>query len=257
MIRRPPRSTLFPSTPLFRSIAAGFSLLIYRKAQPGKTIPDIDDGSFAAVTHAGDDGREREYDLAGTRIELPVTTGGHKGQILDLRQVTRRDKDRQIHILTSRDASALPPAGVVHAMTGRWREENYFRYARAHFALDALDSYDVTPDDPKRMVPSPAKKTAAAAVKAAKKTLADAEAARQAKLAALQPPGRPTPPRPPPRPPDPPPSPPPPPSPDSPPPSTQPAANSKRPRPPRKPPRRKSRSASTTRTWCGWKPRPS
>jgi hypothetical protein len=70
-------------------------------------------------------------------------------------------------------------------MTGRWREENYFRYARAHFALDALDSYDVTPDDPKRMVPSPAKKTAAAAVKAAKKTLADAEAARQAKLDAL------------------------------------------------------------------------
>ena len=166
-------------------IAAGFDLLIYRKAQPGKTIPDIDDGSFAAVTHAGDDGREREYDLAGTRIELPVTTGGHKGQILDLRQVTRRDKDRQIHLLTSRDASALPPAGAVHAMTGRWREENYFRYARAHFALDALDSYDVTPDDPKRMVPSPAKKTAAAAVKAAKKTLADAEAARQARLSAL------------------------------------------------------------------------
>jgi transposase-like protein len=166
-------------------IAAGFDLLIYRKAQPGKTIPDIGDGNFAAVTHAGDDGREREYDLADTRIELPVTTGGHKGQILDLRQVTRRDKDRQIHILTSRDASALPPAGVVYAMTGRWREENYFRYARAHFALDALDSYDVTPDDPDRTVPSPAKKTAAAAAKAAKKTLADAEAARQAKLDAL------------------------------------------------------------------------
>ena len=167
-------------------IAAGFDLLIYRKAQPGKTIPDIDDGSFAAVTHAGDDGREREYDLAGTRIELPVTTGEHKGETLDLRQVTRRDKDRQIHILTSRDAAALPPAGVVWQMTGRWREENYFRYARAHFGLDALDSYDVTPDDPDRKVPSPAKKTAAAAVKAAKKALADAEAARQAKLDALR-----------------------------------------------------------------------
>jgi hypothetical protein len=100
--------------------------------------------------------------------------------------VTCRDKDRQIHILTSRDAAALPPAGVVWQMTGRWREENYFRYARAHFGLDALDSYDVTPDDPDRKVPSPAKKTAAAAVKAAKKALADAEAARQAKLDALR-----------------------------------------------------------------------
>ena len=40
-------------------------------------------------------------------------------------------------------------------MTGRWREENYFRYARAHFALDALDSYAAAPDDPDRMVPEP------------------------------------------------------------------------------------------------------
>jgi len=175
------------SPDLFAEVtAAGFDLLTYRKAQPGKTIPDIDDDKFAAVTHTGDDGREREYDLADTRTGLPVTTGEHKGEVLDLRQVTRRDKDRQIHILTSRDAAALPPADVVWQMTGRWREENYFRYARAHFALDALDSYDVAPDDPDRKVPNPAKKTAAADVKAAKKALADAEAARQAKLDALR-----------------------------------------------------------------------
>jgi hypothetical protein len=71
-------------------------------------------------------------------------------------------------------------------MTGRWREENYFRYARAHFALDALDSYAVTLDDPQRLVPNPAKKTAAAAVKTAKKALAAAEAGRQRKLDALR-----------------------------------------------------------------------
>src|ERR1039458_6263781 len=82
-------------------IAAGFDLLIYRKEQPGRAIPDIDDGSFAAVTHAGDDGREREYDLADTRIELPVTAGGHKGEVLDLRQGTRRHNDRQIEHRTS------------------------------------------------------------------------------------------------------------------------------------------------------------
>jgi len=71
-------------------------------------------------------------------------------------------------------------------MTGRWREENCFRYGRAHFDLDSLDSYAVTPDDPARMVPNPAKKTAAAAVKAARKALADAEAARQRKLDQLR-----------------------------------------------------------------------
>src|SRR5208337_1170085 len=51
--------------------------------------------------------------------------------------------------------------------------------ARTHFALDALDSYAVTPDDPGRRVPNPAKKTAAAAVKTARKALAGAEAARR------------------------------------------------------------------------------
>ena len=71
-------------------------------------------------------------------------------------------------------------------MTSRWREENYFRYGRAHFALDALDTYATTPEDPARLVPNPAKKTAAAAVKTAKKTLADAAAAREEKLAALR-----------------------------------------------------------------------
>ena len=109
--------------------------------------------------------------------------------MLELRQVTRRKPGdtRQVHILTTRPAAALPAAGVIYRMTSRWREENYFRYGRAHFALDALDTYATTPEDPARMVPNPAKKTAAAAVKTAKKTLADAaETAREAKLAALR-----------------------------------------------------------------------
>ena len=34
-------------------------------------------------------------------------------------------------------------------MSSRWREENYFRFARTRFALDALDSYASAPDDPR------------------------------------------------------------------------------------------------------------
>jgi hypothetical protein len=40
-------------------------------------------------------------------------------------------------------------------MSSRWREENYFRYGRAHFALDALDSYAVSPDDMTRTGSAP------------------------------------------------------------------------------------------------------
>ena len=40
-------------------------------------------------------------------------------------------------------------------MFSRWRQENYFRYARQHFALDGLDSYACHPDDLERRVPNP------------------------------------------------------------------------------------------------------
>src|SRR5260221_9787215 len=62
-------------------------------------------------------------------------------------------------------------------MSSRWREENYFRYARTWFAPGALDSCAASPDDPDRMVPSPAKKTAAARVTAAGQAGADRDAA--------------------------------------------------------------------------------
>ena len=63
----------------------------------------------------------------------------------------------------------------------RWREENYFRYARTRFALDALDSYAAAPDNPDRMVPNPAKKTAAARVRRAEAGAHAAETARDAR----------------------------------------------------------------------------
>ena len=60
-----------------------------------------------------------------------------------------------MHTLTSR--TDVPAGEVCWRMSSRWREENYFRYARTHFALDALDSYAAVPDDPDRLVPSPAR----------------------------------------------------------------------------------------------------
>src|SRR5271157_1848389 len=177
------------SPALFAGITdAGFDLLTYRKNDTGKDIPDLPGDAFSTASWTGGDGRPREYDLADTTISLTISEGEHKGRVLQLRQVTRRKPGdtRQVHILTTRPAAALPAAAVIYRMTSRWREENYFRYGRAHFALDALDTYATTPEDPARLVPNPAKKTAAAAVKAARKTLADAAAAREEKLAALR-----------------------------------------------------------------------
>ena len=101
-------------------------------------------------------------------MALEIAEGPRKGQTVSLRQVTRREPAsrgaiRQVHTLTSRDD--LPAGEVCWRMSSRWREENYFRYARTHFALDRLDSYAAVPDDPDRLVPSPAKKAAAARVR--------------------------------------------------------------------------------------------
>jgi len=169
-------------------IDAGFDLLTYRKNEAGQETPPAAGAAFAAAAWTGDDGRSHDYDLADATVDLAISTGTHKGRVLNLRQVTRRKPGdtRQVHILTTREPGELSAAAVIYRMTSRWREENYFRYSRAHFALDALDSYAVTPDDPERLVPNPAKKTAATAVKTAKKTLAGAETARQCKLAALR-----------------------------------------------------------------------
>jgi hypothetical protein len=177
------------SPALFADIAdAGFDLLTYRKNDAGKDIPDLPGTAFATASRTGDDGREHAYDLADTTTDLAISEGEHKGRVLTLRQVTRRKPGdaRQVRILTTREPGDLPAAAVIYRMASRWREENYFRYGRAHFALDALDTYATTPEDPARLVPNPARKTAAATVATARKTLAAAEAARQDKLAALR-----------------------------------------------------------------------
>jgi hypothetical protein len=84
-----------------------------------------------------------------------------------LRLIVRRSPDgHQTPILTNR--TDLSAAEVAYRMANRWRQENYFKYAREHFALDALDSYADQPDDPSRLVPNPAKAQALGRVAAAR-----------------------------------------------------------------------------------------
>lgn len=89
-----------------------------------------------------------------------------------------------MHTLTSRHD--LAPGEVCWRRSSRWREENYFRHARTHFALDALYSYAAAPYDPARLVPSPAKKTAAARVRQAEAAVDAPEAERDARLLKLR-----------------------------------------------------------------------
>ena len=131
------------SPKLFQQIiAANFDLLTYRKGRH----PRIARKRFQTCrTRQG--GRAISYVLADQEVRLI------KGK-LRLRQVTRlMDNGHQTPILTSR--RDLPAAQVAYRMFDRWRQENFFKYLREEYALDALVEYATTPDDPTREVPNP------------------------------------------------------------------------------------------------------
>jgi Winged helix-turn helix len=132
------------SPKLFQQIiAANFDLLTYRKGR----YPRIARKRFQTCrTRQG--GRALSYVLADQEVRLL------KGK-LRLRQVTRlMENGHQTPILTSR--RDLPAAQVAYRMFDRWRQENFFKYLREEYALDALVEYATVPDDPTREVPNPA-----------------------------------------------------------------------------------------------------
>jgi hypothetical protein len=53
---------------------------------------------------------------------------------------------------------------AAYRMFERWTQENFFRYMRQHFSLDALVTYAVEPADPERTVPNPQRKALAKAL---------------------------------------------------------------------------------------------
>jgi hypothetical protein len=169
------------SATLFADLhAAGFDTLTWRKG----TIPDLDETSFREHTHTDEHGRTHTWCLADTEIELDIADGPRAGEVFPMRQISLPDRarSRQLHILTTR--ADLPAAEIRYRMGSRWRQENHYRYARIHFDLDSHDTYRATDDDPHRLVPNPAKKTAYQQVEKARRALHLAETASDAALLA-------------------------------------------------------------------------
>src|SRR5216684_3479372 len=132
------------SPKLFRSLLAmGFDILTYRKGRTRR----IAETRFSPH-QAKLDGRAVKYLL----YDQPVRFLQGK---LRLRQVTRLTEDgHQTPIVTTRwDLRAI---AIAYRMFERWRQENFFKYLRQEYLIDALVDYQVEPDDPTRLVPNPA-----------------------------------------------------------------------------------------------------
>jgi hypothetical protein len=125
-----------------RLIADGFDILTYCKG-PTRRVAR----SSFTLHEEVIDGRKVSYTLADQGVRLLAGK-------LRLRQVTRLSEDgHQTPVLTSRrDLSAVE---VAFRMFERWRQENFFKYLREEYALDALVDYDVVADNPARDVPNP------------------------------------------------------------------------------------------------------
>ena len=137
------------SPKLFRKLMArGFDILTYRKGR----CPKLPRRSFHRC-EAVIDGNKRSYMLADQGIYLEHGPQNARKR-LHLRQVTRLSDDgHQTQIVTSRrDLTAIE---VAYRMFERWRQENFFKYLRQEYALDALVDYGVEPGDAARLVSNP------------------------------------------------------------------------------------------------------
>jgi hypothetical protein len=160
--------------------AAGCDTLTWRKG----TTADLDPHAFAECSHIDEHGRTHTWRLADTEVTLDITDGPRKGETFGMRQISlfNAAATRQMHILTTR--GDLTPGEIRYRMGSRWRQENHYRYARIHLDLDSHDTYRAGADDPTRMVPNPAKKTAYQQLENARRALHSAETASDAALLA-------------------------------------------------------------------------
>ena len=125
--------------------ALGVDIITYRK---GKHRPAP--RSHFSIHRVQENGQEQTYwlyDQPRVRVGRlrPHRSGRRRTgepEYLWLRQVTvLRDDGRQTAIVTNR--SDLTAVEVVCGLFRRWRQENYFKYMDAEFALDALVEYGV------------------------------------------------------------------------------------------------------------------
>ncbi|MBW2736702.1 MAG: helix-turn-helix domain-containing protein [Deltaproteobacteria bacterium] len=134
-----------------KMVSEGFDVLTYRKGRWRK-VPKKQFVSCEMII----EGQRICYQLNDRNVLLLKRK-------LSMRQVTRlSDNGHQTPIITSR--RDLPAIDVARRMFGRWRQENFFKYLRQEYALDALVDYGVEQADETRMVPNPARKKLDAAL---------------------------------------------------------------------------------------------
>ena len=143
-------------------IKDGYDVLTYRKGRCRRI-----NGRRFVRRRAVLDGCSVEYLLHDEPVRFL------KGK-LRLRQVTRLcDGGHQTNVITSR--WDLRDIEVAYRMFERWRQENFFKYMREEFLLDALIDYQIELEDPTRTIPNPERRALDQEIRAARTEVAKLE----------------------------------------------------------------------------------
>ena len=140
--------------------ALGVAIITYRKGKR-RLLPRAQFRAHKVL----EDGQEKTYWLCDqSRVRVGRLRPRRKGrrpagepEYLWLRQITvLREDGRQTVIVTNR--TDLAAVEVVRRLFRRWRQENYFKYMEAEFALDALVEYGVEEVSAEVTRPNPERK---------------------------------------------------------------------------------------------------
>ncbi len=135
------------SPELFKRLARrGIACITWHKNHTGADWPVTDFNAHAVPLHGPVQVNTRYVDLA----ERPVTLSND----LVVRQIRRRlDNGRQMPLVTT--YPTLPIEQVAGALFSRWAPENYFKYTRREFNLDARSRHAIEPLPPDTAVVNP------------------------------------------------------------------------------------------------------
>ena len=138
------------SPDLFKRLARrGIACITWHKNFKGEDWPQADFRTLEVPVHGPAGTSTTTVELAEQRIVL------RNG--LTVRQIRRRlANGRQVPVITTHPQ--MPLEQVAGAMFSRWSQENFFKYLREQFNLDALPTHDLEPLDPDAAVVNPVRR---------------------------------------------------------------------------------------------------
>ena len=141
------------SPALFARLARrGIAVITWHKGFRGEDWPEEEFRTIEAPLHGPGGAGAAEVRLAERRIRL-----GKDGKGPEVRQIRRLlDSGRQVPLVTT-DFS-LPMEQAAGALFSRWAQENFFKYMRDEFNLDALAVHGLAEQDPDARIVNPARR---------------------------------------------------------------------------------------------------